>query len=45
MLTYRINPTGTDIDGELSPAVFISCGNCATLSDIDESIECDTNKS
>ncbi len=31
MWSYRIAPEGTDIDGELFPAVYLSCGNCATL--------------
>ena len=35
MWTYYINPQGNDFDGELSPAVFLSCGNCATLHNLD----------
>lgn len=31
MWTYRIDPHGTDTDGVLTPAVYIFCGNCATL--------------
>lgn len=34
MWTYRIYPTGRDIDGQLSPAVFLACGNCSTLHDL-----------
>lgn len=34
MWTHRIEPKGTDIDGELYPAVYLSCGNCATLHDL-----------
>lgn len=31
MWSYRIDPEGTDINGVLSPAVYILCGNCSTL--------------
>ncbi|MGE8063801.1 hypothetical protein [Pseudomonas sp. NPDC089569] len=34
MWSYRIAPEGTDIDGDLFPAVYLSCGNCATLHDL-----------
>ncbi len=34
MWGYRIEPQGTDIDGELFPAVYLSCGNCHTLHDL-----------
>nr|CEK42357.1 hypothetical protein PQBR57_0404 [Pseudomonas fluorescens SBW25] len=34
MWSYRIDPKGHDVEGELRPAVFLSCGNCSTLHDI-----------
>lgn len=34
MWSYRIDPQGHDVNGVLMPAVFLSCGNCATLHDI-----------
>ena len=36
MWGYRIEPQGTDIDGELFPAVYLSCGNCHTLHDLSD---------
>ncbi len=34
MWSYSIKPEGTDIDGVLFPAVYLSCGNCHTLHDL-----------
>jgi hypothetical protein len=34
MWSYRIDPQGQDIEGELFPAVYIACGNCHTLHDL-----------
>ncbi|MDO8728378.1 MAG: hypothetical protein Q7K26_00635 [bacterium] len=34
MWAYRIDQSGHDIEGQLRPAVFLSCGNCATLHDL-----------
>jgi hypothetical protein len=31
MWSYKIAPEGDDLDGILMPAVYIYCGNCATL--------------
>lgn len=31
MWSYRIDPTAHDIDGQLCPTVFLTCGNCHTL--------------
>lgn len=40
MWSYRIDPTGHDINGRLCPAVFLTCGNCHTLHDIaDNAVE------
>ena len=39
--TFRIDPEGHDISGfctEFEPAVFIKCGNCATLHDLSDFI-------
>lgn len=36
MFSHVIDPTGHDIRGVLFPAVFISCGNCATLHDLSD---------
>jgi uncharacterized Zn finger protein len=39
-LTFKINSTGNcDEDGNEYPAVFISCGNCGTLTGLDEVID------
>ena len=35
---FKIEPEGKDIDGVLSPAVFIRCDNCATLTSLDDFI-------
>lgn len=32
--SYRIVPNGHDINGVLSPAVFLTCDNCTTLHDL-----------
>lgn len=34
MWSYRIDPKGQDIEGELFPVVYIACGNCHTLHDL-----------
>lgn len=34
MFTYKIDPEGHDVDGQLLPAVTLCCGNCATLHDL-----------
>lgn len=34
MWSYQISPQGTDIGGVLYPAVYLTCGCCATLHDI-----------
>jgi len=34
MWSYRIDPRGRDMGGELLPAVYLSCGNCDTLHDL-----------
>ena len=34
MWTYKIDPSGADINGELFPAVYLICGNCHTLHDL-----------
>ncbi len=34
MWSYRIDPHGHDVEGVLCPAVFLSCGNCATVHDL-----------
>jgi hypothetical protein len=34
MWSYAIHPEGHDIEGELFPAVFLSCGNCSTMHDL-----------
>jgi hypothetical protein len=36
MFTHRIDPEGKDVDDKLLPAVFIFCGNCATLHDLED---------
>ena len=36
MWSYRIDPEGKDINGELYPAVYLSCGNCAALHDLED---------
>jgi len=37
-LKYEIEPEGHDYDGELRPAVFISCENCTTLHDLSNTV-------
>ena len=39
-LKFEINPTGNcDNDGNEYPAVFIKCGNCSSLTGLDEVID------
>lgn len=38
MWSYRITPEGNDIDGEFFPVVYLSCGNCATLHDLADTV-------
>lgn len=38
-LSFKIEQEGHDIDGNLVPAVFITCHNCGELSSLDDHIE------
>ena len=38
-LTYKESKGNEDEDGNEYPAVFISCGNCGTLTGLDEVID------
>lgn len=39
-LTYRIDPRGNcNFDGEEYPAVYISCGNCTTLHNLNDTVD------
>lgn len=44
MFSFRIDPKGKDIDGELSPAVYILCDNCTTLHALDSTMVEDVKK-
>ncbi len=39
MWKYRISVDGNDINGVLYPAVWLVCGNCSTLHDLDSNAE------
>ena len=36
MFKFKIHQDGMDVEGEQFPAVYISCGNCATLTSLAE---------
>lgn len=42
LLSFEIDPQGHDVsddEPEFKPAVFITCGNCATLHDLSDTIK------
>lgn len=44
MFTYKIEPEGHDIDGQLLPAVYLRCRNCATLHDLADNAQEEVKK-
>jgi hypothetical protein len=39
MITYRVREELDDVTDKMKPQVYLSCGNCGTLTDLDEVIK------